>query len=81
MELKEILKIIEEIQYIKSFGDPPFLKDDMFYNRKPWNKFGGVSSGICQCWCWYCDEYIYSNTTAEDRQMAKEEMEKFYKND
>ena len=79
-ELQEILKVMEEIKYIKSFRNPPLLKDDLYYHRHPWNKFGGVSSGICECWCWYCEEHIYSNTTAEDRQMAKEEMEKYYLN-
>ena len=70
---EEVMSVIAEIKYIKSFGDPPLLKDDLYYHRYPWQKFGGLSSGICECWCWYCDEYIYSKTTAEDRKIAKEE--------
>ena len=79
-ELQEILKVMEEIKYIKSFGDPPLLQEDLYYNRYPWNKFGGVGSGICECWGWYRDDIIYQKTTAEDRKIAKQEMEKFYLN-
>ena len=78
MELQEILKVMEEIKYIKSFGNPPLLKDDLYYHRYPWYKFGGVSSGICEGWQWYSDEYIFRYTKEKDRRSAKKQMEKYY---
>ena len=80
MVLQEILKVMEEIKYIKSFGNPPLLKDDLYYNRYPWYKFGGVSSGICEGWQWYSDEYIFRYTKEKDRRSAKKQMEKYYLN-
>ena len=66
----------EKIKFIKSFKEPPFLKNDLYYERSPWPKFGSVSSGICMCWCWYRDAYI--SATDDEVDMAYDEIKKFY---
>lgn len=72
------MTIIEKIRYIKSFKEPPFLKDDIYYFRNPWSKFGGISSGICMGWHWYKDDVILDEITEEDLELAYEEIKKFY---
>ena len=67
----------EKIKFIKSFKEPPFLKNDIYYEREPWPKFGGISSGICMCWCWYKDVYI--SATDNEVDMAYDEIKAFYK--
>ena len=69
---------VEKIRYIKSFKEPPFLEDDIYYLRNPWSKFGGISSGICMCWCWYKDDVILNKITEEDLELAYEEIKRFY---
>lgn len=63
----------EKIQYIKSFSEPPFLNDDIYWHRYPWPLFGGVSSGICMCWCWYREDII-EKASDEDVEAAYKEM-------
>lgn len=63
-----------KIAEIKSHGNPPFIEADAYYSREPWGKLGGISSGICMDWCWFRDEYIYSQATEEDVEMAYNEI-------
>lgn len=67
---------IDLLSKIKKHREPPFLNDDAYYNRRPWNKFGGVSSGICVCWNWYQDKFILENATDNDLITAFQEIEK-----
>lgn len=66
--------LLDALQIIKRHSEPPFDKNDPYCLREPWQKFGGVSSGICQCWCWYRDDIIMKNTTDEDIEMALKEF-------
>lgn len=65
----------EKLAFIKSFKEPPFKKDDPFYERNPWSKFGGVSSGICQSWLWYINGTIMSKASESDIDLAYREMQ------
>lgn len=73
-------RLLELIHKIKSYAEPPSNKDDLYNMRYPWQKFGGVSSGICQCWCWYRDDVILKNATEKDINFALNEFNK-YNND
>ena len=42
-------EIIEKI--LRS--EPPYDENDIYYTRDNWQKYGGVSSGICMGWCWF----------------------------
>ena len=64
----------EKIAFIKSHAEPPQVDDDIYNLRKPWQKFGGVSSGICMCWCWFRDDVIEEKATDEDVDMAFNEF-------
>ena len=65
---------IEKIKKIKEYENPPWDKNDIYWLREPWNKFGGVSSGICMMWYWYRDEIVDIKTTDEDVDMAYNEI-------
>lgn len=67
---------IEKIHKIKQFTSPPYKSDDAYYEREPWDKFGGVSSGICVGWSWYNDKHILQNATDADIDLAISEMRK-----
>ena len=69
----------EKLQFIKSHTEPPYKIKDPYYMREPWQKFGGISSGICMCWCWYRDEVILQMVTDEDLDKAYKEMKKHNK--
>ena len=66
--------ILPVIKSIKIHVAPPFIASDVYYERKPWPKFGAVSSGICECWCWYRDEVILEKASDEDVILALKEM-------
>lgn len=68
---------LEKIKKIKEYEEPPWDDNDIYYHREPWQKFGGVSSGICMNWCWYRDEIIDAKTTDEDVDMAYNETIKY----
>lgn len=55
----------EKIAFIKSHAEPPQVDNDIYNLRKPWQKFGTVSSGICMCWCWFRDELVDSKIKSE----------------
>lgn len=65
---------LEKIKRIKELSMPPWDDDDPYYFREPWQKFGGISSGICMCWFWYRDEIIDAKTTDDDVEIAYEEV-------
>ena len=65
---------LEKIKKIKEYEAPPWDDNDIYYHREPWQKFGGVSSGICVKWCWYRDDIINDKTTDEDVDMAYNEI-------
>lgn len=67
---------LEKIKLIKSHKEPPYIKDDCYYQRHPWPLFGGVdmSSVFAGGWNWYKDEYIMRNTTEEDVDAALKEL-------
>ena len=31
--------------------EPPDNNDDLYHINDFWSKYGGISSGICMCWC------------------------------
>lgn len=69
---------LDAIRKIKQYKEPPYRKDDSYFLRSPWNKFGAVSSGICETWCWFTDETILQQATVEDIIQAYNEINKFY---
>jgi hypothetical protein len=56
--MSKSLTDLDMIHKIKTYKEPPYKKEDMFFTRYPWNLFGGVSSGICEKWYWYYDDMI-----------------------
>jgi hypothetical protein len=71
--------MLESIRKIKSHSEPPWDKHDIYYMRYPWQKFGGVSSGVCMGWCWYRDDVILRNVSQEDIDEALKQLG--YKNE
>ena len=69
--MDERLNLIREI---KKHASPPFKTDDIYFQRDPWPKLGGVSSGICMAWCWYRDGWILAKATQEDLERALAEF-------
>lgn len=67
-------ELLEIIRKIKAHPEPPNVDDDAYNTRHPWDKFGGVSSGICQGWFWFKDEVILSKITLGDALLALEEF-------
>ena len=63
----------KKIAEIKSHRTPPFIESDTYYIRQPWRKFGGIG-GFVMGWGWYRDEYIYSQATEKDIDMALHEI-------
>ena len=63
----------KKIAEIKSHRTPPFIEADAYYSREPWRKFGGVG-GFVLGWGWFRDEYIYSQATEKDIDMALNEI-------
>lgn len=70
----EMSEMLELIRKIKSHSEPPRVAGDAFNTRHPWDKFGGVSSGICQGWFWFRDEVILSRITLDDALAALNEF-------
>ena len=62
-----------KIAEIKSYRTPPFIEADAYYSREPWRKFGGIG-GFVMGWGWFRDEYIYSQATEKDIDMALNEI-------
>lgn len=62
-----------KIAEIKSHRTPPFIEADVYYIRQPWCKFGSVG-GFVMGWSWFSDEYIYSQATEKDIDMALNEV-------
>lgn len=69
---------LDVIRKIKQYKEPPYRKDDSYFLRSLWNKFGTVSCGICEKWYWFTDETILQIATAEDIIQAYNEITKFY---
>lgn len=67
---------LELIHKIKSYDKPPWDNRDPYWQRDPWQKFGGVSSGICMRWCWYRDDVIMRSATEEDLSEAIRQLER-----
>ena len=59
-------ELLDMIHKIKKHETPPKREDDPYDLRYPWQKLGGVSSGICMAWCWYWDTVILEKATKED---------------
>lgn len=62
--------LLDQIHEIKSYEKPPYLEKDPYYLRYPWDKFGGISSGIYEKWYWYRDTVILGRATEQDIQYA-----------
>lgn len=63
LSLDELLAMIKTI---KSYTKPPHRDDDVYALREPWQKFSGVSSGICMKWCWFTDNGILERASPHD---------------
>lgn len=68
---------LDAIRKIKKYKEPPYRKDDSYFLRSPWYKFGTMSS-IREKWYWFTDETILQLATAEDIIEAYNEINKFY---
>lgn len=71
---------LDIIRKIKKYKEPPYRKDDAYFLRSPWNKFGTVGCGIYERWYWFNDEVILQRATLEDIIEAYNEITKFYFN-
>jgi hypothetical protein len=69
---------LDAIRKIKKYKEPPYRKEDSYFLRSPWNKFGAVGCGICEKWYWFTDETILQVATVEDIIQAYNEITKFY---
>ena len=58
---------------IISFKQPPFRHEDPYWERKPWQKFGGYSNGIISGWAWSDSSKLVSSVTRDDVMMALKE--------
>ena len=56
---------LEVIRKIKKYKEPPYRKDDSYFLRSPWYKFGTMSS-IREKWYWFTDETILQLATVKD---------------
>ena len=74
MNRQERIDIVKKITQRK---EPPFDENDIYYERKPWNKFGAVcdTGSIGVGWCWYKVSVILSKVTDEELILALEEIE------
>ena len=74
MNTQERIDIIKKIMQRK---EPPFDENDIYYERKPWKKFGAVcdTGSIGVGWCWYKVSVILSKVTDEELILALEEIE------
>ena len=74
MNTQERIEIIKKIMQRK---EPPFDENDIYYERKPWKKFGAVcdTGSIGVGWCWYKVSVILSKVTDEELILALEEIE------
>lgn len=63
-------EMVNMLHKIKQHKEPPWHDDDIYWMREPWQKFGGVSSGICMKWCWFRDDVILKRATREDMLLA-----------
>ena len=66
--------LLDMIHEIKKYKAPPDRKGDPYNLRYPWQKLGGVSSGISMVWCWYWDGVILNNTQEIDLLRALTEL-------
>ena len=67
------------INKIKEYKAPPFDENDAYYQRTPWKDFGGISSGIGMCWCWYKTDIILKTVSDMDIVRAYDEITEYYK--
>ena len=74
MNRQERIDIVKKIMQRK---EPPFDENDIYYERKPWKKFGAVcdTGSIGVGWCWYKVSVILSKVTDEELILALEEIE------
>lgn len=74
MNTQERIEIIKKIMQRKK---PPFDETDIYYERKPWKKFGAVcdTGSIGVGWCWYNVSVILSKVTDEELILALEEID------
>lgn len=74
MNRQERIDIVKKIMQRK---EPPFDENDIYYERKPWKKFGAVcdTGSIGVGWCWYKVSVILSKVTDEELVLALEEIE------
>lgn len=49
---------VRMLHELKSYPSPVCRDHDPHYERIPWQKFGTITSGICQAWEWYQDGVI-----------------------
>lgn len=68
---------LDAIRKIKKYKEPPYRKDDSYFLRSPWYKFGTMSS-IREKWYWFTDETILQLATVKDIIEAYNEINKFY---
>lgn len=74
MNRQERIDIVKKITQRK---EPPFDENDIYYERKPWKKFGTVcdTGSIGVGWCWYKVSVILSKVTDEELILALEEID------
>ena len=55
---KPDVESVRMLHELKSYPSPVCRDHDPHYERIPWQKFGTITSGICQAWEWYQDDVI-----------------------
>lgn len=66
---------IEFIHKIQSYSEPPLIEGDMYYQREPWPKLGGMDcSSIFVRWRWYTDDVILQKASDEELRLAMTEL-------
>lgn len=59
----------QKVVYMKSFGAPPVMQSDLYYQRYPWNKLGTLEPYALQ-WVWRTNEWIEQNITDAEIDLA-----------
>lgn len=59
---------------IISFKQPPFKHKDPYWEREPWQKFGGYNNGIISGWAWSGSSNLVLSITRDDALLALKEF-------
>ena len=69
----QALKLYLVCLHICSFAEPPFRRNDIYWERQPWPKFGGYFNGVVSGWAWFNPIKLVSSVSKDDAELALEE--------